>query len=164
MINSDTRPDNFVEYAGGTVVNYGIEEVTKADTDGTSRVGYNYFSTNHPSKDTDVLASFLTKLEASNDKVTRDRLLGELVITANTVVYDANGKSIGNMAAVVSVANAKFNKLLAGGVEASEAYATVYKTTITWKGADNLPHSVQIESVVEAMELSMTAVAEAIGV
>ncbi len=100
--------------------------------------------------------------EATRVKV---EALDDLIITANTVAYDANGKAVGNMSAVVSLAAFKFNQTIAGGIATDVAYQTIYKdTTIGWKGADNTIHTVQIESICEALEVSMLNIATIIGV
>jgi hypothetical protein len=90
--------------------------------------------------------------------------LYSVVITHNTVAYDADGRSIGNMSAVMGVANFKFNQSVAGGASYADAYQAIYKdSTIFWKGADNELHEVQIESVCEVLEKSMLEVANIIG-
>lgn len=90
--------------------------------------------------------------------------LNTLTITHNTIAYDADGRAIGNMGAVVSLANFKFNKLLAQGTVASEAYKMIYKdTNIGWKSAKNTLHNVQIESIAEALEKGMNSIADVIG-
>ena len=109
-------------------------------------------------------------------KTAKTKALDELIITHNTVAYDANGKAIGNMAAVMGVANFKYNQLVSIGaldtvtgdyipMSPLDAYTFVYKTSkIWWKGADDKPHEVMIESVCEALEKSMLEVAAIIGV
>jgi len=97
-------------------------------------------------------------------KVDKNKALDELVITHNTVAYDANGKAIGNMSAVIGIANFKYNQLLANNISAIDAYQTIYKDTkIFWKGYDNQPHEVMIESVCEALELAMLGVSDILG-
>lgn len=91
--------------------------------------------------------------------------LAELTVETNTVLYDANGQAVGNMSGVVGIANWRFNQAIASGTSAADAYKAIYKdTTIDWRGADNVTHSVQIESICEALENSMKAVAQVIGV
>lgn len=109
------------------------------------------------------------------DALARRILLDELVITHNTVAYDANGKSIGNMSAVMGVAHFKFVQATSIGLKLTEtsfapvlsnadAYQLIYKdTTIFWKGADDKPHEVMIESVVEALEKTMNSVSDILG-
>lgn len=107
----------------------------------------------------------LVKYRGDTDKVTRNKTLDKLVVTANTVAYDANGKAIGNMASVVSLANWKFNQGLATGNSADVTYQAIYKdTTVVWKGADNVLHTVMVESVCEALEVSMIEVANLVAV
>jgi len=91
--------------------------------------------------------------------------LDNLTATANTIVYDANGKALGNMASVVSLSNWAFNKAISSGISNEVAYTTIYKdSTIKWRGADNIIHVVQIESICEALHASMLEVAKALGV
>jgi len=91
--------------------------------------------------------------------------LNELKITSNSVAYDANGKAIGNMSAVVSLANAKFNASLANGIAPDVAYRVIYKDKkIGWKNANNDISMVQVESIVEALEKSMYEIAKVVGV
>ena len=90
--------------------------------------------------------------------------LSKLIITHNTVAYDANGGAIGNMAAVMGIANFKYNQGVAMGNLPEDVYNLVYKESkIWWKGADDKPHEVMIESVCEALEKSMLEVATLIG-
>ncbi|WP_419768588.1 hypothetical protein [Arcobacter sp.] len=107
--------------------------------------------------------------EESQAKIQKTKELNELVIDINTVLYDANQEAIGNMAAVVAIATATFQRAISVGIvkagetvptimTPAEAYKYVYKDqTVTWKGADNKPHTVQLESLVEASEKAMTA-------
>ena len=106
------------------------------------------------------------ELEAKEKaKVIKYKAIDDLVITHNTVAYDADGKSIGNMSAVMGVANFKFNQAITQGIAVDEAYNFVYKESkIWWKGADDKPHEVMIESVCEALEKSMLGVADILGV
>lgn len=98
--------------------------------------------------------------ELVGDKAIKVAGLDGLTITHNTVFYDADNKSIGNMSAVVALAGWKFNQALANGFTVVEAYQIVYKdTTVNWKGADNLVHTVQAESICETLEVSMIEVA-----
>ena len=93
----------------------------------------------------------------------KNKALDELVINHNTVMFDANGKAIGNMSAVMGIANFKFNQAVAQGASSSDAYTAIYKSTISWRGADNKPHEVQIESICQALEKSMMSVSDILG-
>lgn len=110
-----------------------------------------------------------TDYEEAQAKIQKAKELNELTIDINTVFYDANQEAIGNMAAVVAIATAKFQKAISVGIvkegdteptlmNNAQAYQYVYKDQkVTWKGADNKPHVVQVESLVEASEKAMTA-------
>ena len=89
--------------------------------------------------------------------------LDALTVTANTIMYDADGKAMGNMGIVIGIANFKFNKALAQGVAPEDAYDAVYKTVIGWKGADNEVHMVQVESICEAAEAGIRRIATIVG-
>lgn len=105
------------------------------------------------------------KLKAKNKRL-KEEELNSLVINHNTVLYDAHGEALGNMATVIAIAGAIFNKAISVGINGTimdllDAYNYVYKNqTVTWKGADNKPHTVQIESLVEASEKAMNSKAE----
>ena len=91
--------------------------------------------------------------------------LGTLKVEANTVLYDANGKALGNMSSVVAIANWKYNQAIANGATVADAYTAIFKDTIiNWRGADNAVHQVQVESICEALEASMHQIAVVIGV
>jgi len=91
--------------------------------------------------------------------------LDMLTITANTIVYNADGKAINNMSGVVNLANWNFNKAVAGGTSASDAYQAIYKgTKINWKSANNEIHTIQVEAICEALNSSMKKIAKVIGV
>jgi len=112
-------------------------------------------------------------------KVKKDNALEALQVEHNTVMYDANGKAIGNMNAVVSLAGFKYitltdqfkasaladttktdtEKLVAIAKNEVAVRAEIYKnTTVSWKGADNVLHTVMVESICEALEASMSQV------
>ena len=98
-------------------------------------------------------------------KEEKNKKLDSLVITSNTVLYDAGGKSLGNMAGGVAIANYNYNKLIAGGTALDDAYKAIYKDiTLNWIGADNKVHTVQVESVCEALQASMQQIANILGV
>jgi hypothetical protein len=119
------------------------------------------------SDELDVAVEATDEIKAYNAKLaveTKQDTLGTLVITANTVAYDANGKAIGNMSAVVGLANFKFiQEMIKIYPELAPVYQAIYKDTIIgWRGADNLPHEVQVESICEALEAGMIEVAKVV--
>ncbi len=128
-------------------------------------------------KKTFVVKDFRTADEIEKDaeyesKLQKEEELKSLTIDINTVLYDANQEALGNMATVIAIANATYNKAISVGIIVDDtntaqvlslvdAYNYVYKNqTVTWKGADNKPHTVQLESLVEASQKAMTAKAE----
>lgn len=109
--------------------------------------------------------TFWAPYAAARAKAQKEKELNELKVEYNTVLYDANGKAIGNMASVVGIANWKFNQSLANGTSAADAYQAIYKDTkVNWRGADNVVHTVEVESICEALQNSMLEVAKVIGV
>ena len=102
----------------------------------------------------------LTKKKA---KIAKQKTLDNLSVTANTVMYDANGKAMGNMSTVIGIANFKFNQALAQGVAPEDAYDAVYKTEIGWKCADNEVHRIQVENICEAAEAGIRRIATIVG-
>jgi len=106
--------------------------------------------------------------EELHAKELKEKELKELTISNNTVLYDANQEAIGNMAAVVSIATATFQRAISVGIVIEEggaavvmsladAYNYVYKQNqLQWKGADNKWHTIQLESLVETTQKAMT--------
>ena len=101
--------------------------------------------------------------EKINAKALKQEAKDLLEIEVNGVSYDGDTVSINYMSSVVAIANFKFNQAIALGMTPTEAYDEVYKQTIGWKGADNEVHQVQGESVAEALEEAMGAVANIVG-
>ena len=130
------------------------------DVDGTIQYEYDKVVVGDCLRYVDVVAS----AESFYEKQMKIEKLDSVIITHNTVAYDADGRSIGNMSAVMGVANFKFNQAVAGGATYADAYQAIYKdSTVFWKGADNKLHKVQIESVCKVLEKSMLEVANIIG-
>ena len=96
-------------------------------------------------------------------KATKQEAKDKLISKANGISYDADVMSITYMSAVVATANAKYNKLCASGMVESDAYTAIYKSQITWKGSTNTLHTIQIESLVEALEDAMIETANIVG-
>ena len=106
----------------------------------------------------------LEKEEKAKAKTQKETELNSLTITNNTVLYDAHQEAIGNMSAVIGIANATYIRLISVGTQengnvpmsAADAYNNVYKQTVNWKGADDKWHTVQLESLVETTQKAMT--------
>lgn len=98
-------------------------------------------------------------LYATYKKGLRARAVEELQVAVNAVPYDADEKAQDRMSRVLSVANFKFNQAIALGMTPADAYTAIYKSSVYWKGADNLAHSVQVESIAEATELGLNDLA-----
>ena len=157
---SNTYPAQTQSLQGVLLVNYDVQEVVKDDT-----VMYNY-AQDRLQKDApegDVLKAIAkgTEYWAKHRKTVA---LAELVIEANTIAYDADGRSIGNMASVLSIASSKFNRAIASGTPIDVAYKSIYvDTLIGWKTFDNSISMVNSEDITAALETSMLRVAEVIG-
>ena len=157
---SNTYPEQTQLLQGVLLVNYDVLEI---DRDGEIVYNYAQDRLQQDAPESDVLKAIAKGTEYWN-KQRKTVALDELVVEANTVAYDANGKSIGNMASVLAVASSKFNKAIAGGVAIDVAYKTVYQDTIIgWKTVDNSIALVNAEDVTTALETSMNRVAEVIG-
>ena len=79
-------------------------------------------------------------------------------VTVNGIVYNADETSLDRMNRLVSLANMEFNYRLSLGETPSVAYANVYTNqSVSWVGADNIPHTVQYSSIAEALKQGMLA-------
>jgi len=87
-----------------------------------------------------------------------------LVIKVNSVPLDGDYISLSYINAIVNLANFNFNKFIANGMSNSDAYKKAYKQTISWKGADNKIHNIQIETLVKALERIMKETSKIIGI
>jgi len=106
MINSDTRPEQFLEHAGETIVNYNVKEMATEDMEGNTRISYNYMSANHPSTDRAVLEGYLAKLENVSGKVNRaDSVEAIKVTTLAGNEFDGNETSQTRMSRAIAVMN-----------------------------------------------------------
>jgi len=85
--------------------------------------------------------------------------LDTLVVEANTVPFDGDIQSIGYMSSVLALANFKMIQAVSSGLTMSEAYDGIYKTIIQWKNANDSISDVQLETVAEALEQAMMAIA-----
>ena len=157
---SNTYPPQTQLLQGVLLVNYDVQEINK-----NGEIMYNYAQDRLQvdATESDVLKAIAKGTEYWT-KYRKNVALAELVIEANTIAYDADGRSIGNMASVLSVANSKFNRAVASGTPIDVAYkATYIDTLIGWKTADNSISMVNAEAITAALETSMNRVAEVIG-
>lgn len=157
---SNTYPSQTQLLQGVLLVNYDVQEVNKG-----GEIMYNYAQDRlqRDALESDVLKAIVKGTEYWT-KYRKTEALEELVIEANTIAYDADGRSIGNMASVLSVASSKFNRAIASGTPIDVAYKAMYiDTLIGWKTADNSISMVNAETITTALETSMNRVAEVIG-
>lgn len=157
---SNTYPSQTQLLQGVLLVNYDVQEVNKG-----GEIMYNYAQDRlqRDALESDVLKAIAKGTEYWT-KYRKTEALAELVIEANTIAYDADGRSIGSMASVLSIANSKFNRAIASGTPIDVAYKAIYiDTLIGWKTADNSISMVNAETVATALETSMNRVAEVIG-
>lgn len=98
--------------------------------------------------------------ELLDSKAIKQQAKDEMTTTHNTVEYDTDTTSLVYMNAVANIANFKFiQALVANDTTLQPLYDAVYKSQVSWRGADNVTHTVQIESLAEAIEAAMTALA-----
>lgn len=171
MIQSHEMPEYEVTVGNKVFVNYNIVE--KIGEEGTTFTYEQAIFDSNVSKE--IRDANVAKLITAANKVNRQLELDELVAEVNTVPFDADTTSIGYMSAVVSIANFKAIQALyeAAMINTTpsdielmiiQAYEGVYKQTKAWRNANNVTSNVQIETVAEALEVSMRSVAEKLGV
>lgn len=85
-------------------------------------------------------------------KSIRQKELDSAAVAVNSIEYDADESAMDRVDRILTLAGWKFNKALAAGATAAEAYDGAYKITVPWKGTDNEFHDVQIESLAQAQE------------
>lgn len=139
---------------GVLLVNYDVLEL---DRDGAVVYNYAQDRLQQDAPESDVLKAIAkgTEYWVKHRKNTE---LDTLVVTANTVPFDANNTSINYMNSVLTIANFKMMQALAAGISAADAYDSIYKTLISWKNANNTISNVQLETVGEALEQCMAEV------
>ena len=157
---SNTYPPQTQLLQGVLLVNYDVQEISK---DGEIMYNYAQDRLQIDATESDVLKAIAKGTEYWT-KYRKDTALAELVVEADTIAYDADGRSIGNMASVLSVANSKFNRAIASGTPIDVAYKAIYiDTLIGWKTFDNSISMVNAEAITTALETSMYRIAEVIG-
>jgi len=123
-----------------------------------------------------------TAIAESEAKEVRNEELESLVVTTNSVKYDANERSRNNMGNVLSVLNFKAlnamyliskdiikdddksHPMYAYCVQVVTTYEAIYKEKIGWKNVNNEKSEPQRESIAETLEEAMYQVADILGV
>jgi len=94
-------------------------------------------------------------------KENKDLLISKSTAEVHTILYDTDEKSMDRMNRIVSLANAEYNYRVSVGETPASAYEASYKTqTVDWTGADDKPHKVMVESIVQALRVGMTNMGE----
>ena len=151
---SNVYPEQTQLLQGVLLVNYDVLEL---DEDGEIVYNYAQDRLQQDAPESDVLKAIAKGTEYWV-KYRKDNKLNTLVVTANTVPFDADNTSINYMSSVLTIANLKMIQALATGVSAVDAYNSIYKTSISWKNANNTISNVQLETVGEALEQCMAEV------
>ena len=155
MIGSNDRPAIFVIGNSKSIINYGITE---------TETGYTYETMEYPATDMVVLERARLKLEQQHANKVKLVDIEKIIVTSGLVGFDAHTRARGDITGVVALANYEFNKaLLVLMPELQPVYDAVYGSSVDWKGADNLVHSVLIEDVAEVGISAMREYAKVIG-
>lgn len=151
---SNTYPAQTELLQGVLLVNYDVQEISKE-----GEIAYNY-AQDRLQKDAPEL-DVLKTIEKGTEywvKYRKDNKLNTLVVTANTVPFDADNTSINYMSSVLTIANFKMIQSVANGADMADVYDSIYKTSINWKNANNTISNVQLETVGKALEQCMAEV------
>lgn len=98
------------------------------------------------------------------DKAIKKHNKDMLTVTDVDGEFEADTVSINYFAAVLALANSKYNQAVASGVAPADAYAAVYQTnTIPWKLKDNTVKNISVEKFITLLENSMNGVAAIVG-
>jgi len=104
--------------------------------------------------------------EKRGRKARKEEAKNKLTVTVNNVVFNADTVSINYMSAAISEANRRVLEAMANDTSLTidKAYNQIYTSTIKWKGADNVIHTIKIETLAKALEAALGAVGNIIGV
>lgn len=151
---SNTYPAQTELLQGVLLVNYDVLEI---DRDGEIVYNYAQDRLQQDAPESDVLKAIAkgTEYWVKHRKNTE---LDTLIVTTNTVPFDADNTSINYMSAVLTIANLKMIQALASGVSTVDAYDSIYKTAISWRNSNNTVSNVQLKTVGEALEQCMAEV------
>ena len=151
---SNTYPAQTELLQGVLLVNYDVLEI---DRDGEIVYNYAQDRLQQDAPESDVLKAIAkgTEYWVKHRKNTE---LDTLIVTTNTVPFDADNTSINYMSAVLTIANLKMIQALASGVSTVDAYDSIYKTAISWRNSNNTVSNVQLKTIGEALEQCMAEV------
>ena len=94
-------------------------------------------------------------------KEAKANLLATMKVELDNLELQADSTSLVYMNSVGTIASKYFNKLLASGANAEDAYRTIYiETTIDWKDANNTVNPVSVETIIDGLELAVRKVGE----
>jgi hypothetical protein len=156
MIGSNDRPAIFVIGNSKAIINYGITE---------TETGYAYETMEYPATDLVVLERARAKLERQHANKVKLANIEKIIITSGLVGFDAHTRARSDITGVVALASYEFNKALVTLMpELQPVYDAVYGSSVEWKGADNLVHSVLVEDVAEVGISAMREYAKVIGI
>ena len=148
---SNVYPEQTQLLQGVLLVNYDVLEL---DRDGEIIYNYAQDRLQQDAPELDVLKA----IEKGTEywvKYRKNNKLNTLVVTANTVPFDADNTSINYMSSVLTIANFKMIQAVANGADMADVYDSIYKTAIEWRNANNTISNVDLETVAEALETSM---------
>jgi len=106
--------------------------------------------------------SYLWKeYQTKKAKEAKANLLATMKVELDNLELQADSTSLVYMNSVGTIASKYFNKLLASGANAEDAYRTIYiETTIDWKDANNTVNPVSVETIIDGLELAVRKVGE----
>lgn len=99
-------------------------------------------------------AKFASSPEKGN-KAYRANDLQQSIVTVDNINFNADEKSMDRIDRVVEMANFQFNKALSQGKSATDAYESVYNRELIWKSADNIIHTVSVETLAAVQEKAL---------
>lgn len=144
----------------GNTVRYSIEKVVQ---DEQSFWKYNEAKFEGDISD-EVKLAIVRKKQVASDKAKKLKAIDEISVETNSVEYDAHTRGRADMSSIVALANFQFiQAVVANNEELQPLYDAVYKSTLDWKGKDNLVHEVQVESIAETAISAYEEYAKVIG-
>ena len=149
----EDKPDSFNSWLNETTV---VKEATETEPEVTELVRP-YIQPTQEQIDEFVENNYLYK-EAKKylAKKKKQELLESMKVELEDLKLQADTTSLVYMNAVGVVASKYFNKALADGTSAEDAYKAIYQdTTIDWRDADNVINPVSVETIIDGLELAI---------